>query len=48
MRLFLALLVITQMGCSSFIIGYVAGTASNLTSDMIMRELEKEKEQDGN
>jgi hypothetical protein len=48
MRLLLALLVITQMGCSSFLIGYVAGTASNLTSDMIMRELEKEKKQDVN
>ncbi len=44
MKLVLALIVITQMGCSSFIIGYVIGTASNLTSDIIMREIDKKKD----
>ena len=46
MRFFLALIVITQMGCSSFLIGYAAGTASNLTSDMIMREIDKKKDKE--
>jgi hypothetical protein len=46
MRSFLALIVITQMGCSNFLIGYIAGTASNLTSDIIMREIDKKKDKE--
>jgi uncharacterized membrane protein YkvI len=44
LRIVLIIILVTQVGCSA-LVGYLIGTAGNLTSDLIMRELEeKEKE----
>ena len=42
-RILLIIILITQVGCSAMI-GYLIGTASNLTSDLILREVDKKKE----
>jgi len=42
-RILLIIILITQVGCSA-LVGYLIGTASNLTSDLIMREVDKKKE----
>ena len=44
-RILLIIILTTQIGCSTMV-GYLIGTASNLTSDLIMREADKEKEKE--
>ena len=44
-RILLIIILPTQIGCSTMV-GYLIGTASNLTSDLIMREADKEKEKE--
>jgi len=44
-RILLIIILITQMGCST-LVGYLIGTAGNLTSDLILREMDKEKEKE--
>jgi len=44
-RILLIIILITQMGCST-LVGYLIGTAGNLTSDLILREVDKEKEKE--
>jgi len=34
------------IGCSSAVLGYVIGTASNLTSDLLIRQLQSHDEDD--
>jgi len=36
----LVLLMAHLIGCNSAVLGYVIGTASNLTSDMLIRQLQ--------
>ena len=45
MKLLLVIILTTQVGCSA-LVGYVVGTAGNLTSDLILREMDKEKEKE--
>ena len=45
LRILLIIILITQVGCSA-LVGYLVGTASNLTSDLILREVDKEKEKE--
>ncbi len=42
----LVLLMAHLIGCNSAMLGYVIGTASNLTSDMIIRQLQPYIESD--
>ena len=44
-RILLLIILLTQMGCST-LVGYLIGTAGNLTSDLILREMDKEKEKE--
>ena len=47
--IFLILFLAHLVGCNSALIGYLIGTASNLTSDVIIRQLQHhEKVEDGN
>lgn len=41
---FIILLFAHVIGCSSALIGYVIGTASNLTSDLLIRQLQPHDE----
>jgi hypothetical protein len=41
-RLFLIIVMITQLGCAE-LIGFGVGTASNVTGDLIIRYIEDEK-----
>jgi hypothetical protein len=44
-RILLIIILSTQVGCST-LVGYLVGTAGNLTSDLILREVDKEKEKE--
>jgi len=44
-RLFLILIMVTQLGCAE-LIGYTIGTASNVTGDFITEYIENEKKKD--
>ena len=39
-RLFLILIMVTQVGCAE-LIGYAIGTAGNVTGDLIIKHIEK-------
>ena len=41
-RLFLILVMVTQLGCAE-LIGYTIGTASNVTGDLITEYIDNEK-----
>lgn len=41
--IFLILFIAHLVGCNSAMIGYLIGTASNLTSDVIIRQLQTHK-----
>ena len=43
MKIFIILILITQVGCIEFI-GYTIGTASNVTGDLITKYIEKKKD----
>jgi hypothetical protein len=45
MRLFLILIMVTQLGCAE-LTGFVIGTASNVTGDLITEYIENEKKKD--
>ena len=45
MRLFLIIVMATQLGCAE-LIGYTIGTASNVTGDFITEYIENEKKKD--
>jgi len=42
MRLFLIIIMVTQLGCAE-LIGFTIGTASNVTGDLITDYIENEK-----
>ena len=44
-RLFLILIMATQLGCAE-LIGFTIGTASNVTGDLITEYIENEKKKD--
>ena len=44
-RLFLILIMMTQLGCAE-LTGFVIGTASNVTGDLITEYIENEKKKD--
>ena len=44
-RLFLILIMLTQLGCAE-LTGFVIGTASNVTGDLITEYIEDEKKKD--
>ena len=44
-KIFVMLILVTQLGCSTMV-GYLVGTAGNLTSDLILRELDKKNEKE--
>mgnify|MGYP003151565861 CR=1 FL=1 len=44
-RLFLIIVMVTQLGCAE-LIGYTIGTASNVTGDFITEYIENEKKKD--
>tara|TARA_Y100001951_G_scaffold37279_1_gene29431 strand:- start:684 stop:869 length:186 start_codon:yes stop_codon:yes gene_type:complete len=44
-RLFLILIIVTQLGCAEFI-GFAIGTASNVTGDLIVDYIENEEKKD--
>ena len=45
MRLFLITIMVTQLGCAE-LTGFVIGTASNVTGDLITEYIENEKKKD--
>ena len=44
-RLFLIIIIVTQVGCAE-LIGYTIGTASNVTGDLITGYLKNEEKKD--
>jgi hypothetical protein len=44
-RLFLILIMVTQLGCAE-LIGFTIGTASNVTGDLITKYVENEEKKD--
>ena len=44
-RLFLIIIIMTQLGCAE-LIGFTIGTASNVTGDLITDYIENEKKKD--
>lgn len=46
--IFLILFIAHLIGCNSAVIGYLVGTASNLTSDVIIRQLQPHTVDDEN
>jgi len=44
-RLFLIIIMVTQLGCAEFI-GYTIGTASNVTGDLITDYIENKTKKD--
>ena len=44
-RLFLILIMVTQVGCAE-LIGYAIGTAGNVTGDLIIKYIDNEKKKD--
>ena len=44
-RLFLILVIVTQLGCAE-LIGFTIGTAGNVTGDLIIKYIDNEKKKD--